>query len=117
MAAPSINGTPILASLAYRGTYKADRFGTRRESGEGTVLTDEFVNVQWQFWSMSRTEFLWWNNTLMGGAAFLQIISAELWDDENTAQTYTAGTVYPIIPFKYESGRYWASSTKIEGLS
>jgi len=117
MATPSINGTPIPNTLDYRGTYRFKRFDTRTQSGAASVLTDEFKTVQWQFWSVKRSELLWWNNTLLGGAPSLQITSAELWDDNNNEQTYTDGTVYPMIPFKFESGLYWACSVMVKGLS
>lgn len=117
MAVPSLNGIAIPTSMSSKGTYRATRYKEKRTSGSGAVIVDEYVSVLWQFWTLTRADLLWWNETFLNGEPSIQLYAAELWDDQNVAQTYTDGTLYEATYFKYSAGLYRVVSVFIRGLS
>jgi len=113
MAAPSINGTAVYSTMANRGVYVFTPQIVGIANGNGAAVLAGAQRVQWQFKHVTQTEYDWWTQTLMGGAASLAITSAELWDHRMVSHTFTSGTLFIPYAQAYRGARYWDLNVEI----
>jgi hypothetical protein len=92
MAAPSINGIAVPASMRTVGPYT---FFPQEETrnGAGLAIAAGMQRAEWSLGDITTADLTWWRTTILGGARSATI-TAELWDQYGIEFAVTSAVLH-----------------------
>lgn len=115
MTTPSINGTSVPASLQRAKGYTFQPQPIAATRGDGLPVRAGAQKITWKFDHMTATEWAWWKTTILAGAR-QAAITCELWDDDMSAQSFTAAILHKPTYESYRGGIYYGVTVEITNL-
>jgi len=111
----SIGGTTIPSNLANGGEYMYAR--PTIKNGAGEQVETGYGTVTWRFRVMTKTDYEWITNTLLGGARSKTFASASLFDDNYTLTSFNSAVVHRPKARTYRGGHVIDVEWVIDGLT
>ncbi len=115
MANPNLGGTDIPEAIRNGEEYKFEQ--PTIVNGAGERVATGYARVTWTFRVMTKTNYQWITNTLLGGAQSNSYASAQLYDDNFTLQTYTGAVAHKPTARTYKGGMVIDVTWVIDGLT
>ena len=115
MSAPSIDSTAVPASLQRAKGYTFHPQPVAATNGTGLPVRAGMQKIVWEFGHMTPTEWSWWATTILAGAR-QKAITAELWDDDWDAVSFTAGILHKPTYESRRGGLYYGVTVEITNL-
>lgn len=102
-----INNQTIPSPMDDRGRYVWLPPALLTRNGLGAAVVGDFAGLTWSWPFLTKTEYLFWRNTVLGGAAAATFTAnTELYDDTQTLVNVTHCTVLRPTYEAIESGLY-----------
>lgn len=113
-----INNQTIPAPMDDKGAYNYQPPAILARNGEGAAVAAPYATLSWQWAYLTKTEYLFWRNTVLGGAPSATFTTnCQLYDDTQTLITVTHCTVLRPSYEAIESGLYKNVSLTIDQIT
>ena len=110
-----IGGTTIPDAIANSGEYVYER--PTVTNGAGLEVETGYGKVTWRFRILTKANYQWITNTLLGGARSKAFASAQLYDDNFTLKSFTSAVAHRPKARTYRGGHVVDVVWVIDGLA